>query len=124
MLTKIIAIGAVTIITSAILKSYRQDISLIVSVCGGVAIVLLSLGELNNIFTGLLSLDSSTKAVIEPMMKVLCVGYLTEFCSDMAEDVGNKTIQSKILLGGKISICAIAVPIVSKMLSTILSLFV
>ncbi|MBQ8468756.1 MAG: hypothetical protein IJ542_03255 [Clostridia bacterium] len=122
MLLKIIAIGAVSIVSAAIIKTYRPDIALVVSICGGVAIVLLSISEIENILSGISSIGAQASAVIRPMIKVLCVAYLTEFCADMAEDAGNKTIQSKILLGGKISICAIAIPIVSQMLSTILSL--
>ena len=124
MLIKIICIAMTTIIVSSIIKQYRSDIALLINISGALIIVMLSLGELNSVINEVLSLESSIDVgqTIVPVAKVVGIGYITEFCSDLAEDSGNKMIGSKILLGGKIAICAVALPIIKNMLSVILSL--
>ena len=124
MIIKILCIGLVTIVVSAIVKHYRPDLSLIINICGGVLISLLSLDMLSSLLDGIYNLGdiSITQSVIKPLTKVLGVGYITEFCSDMAYDAGNKTIASKVILGGKIAICLVALPVAKNMLVSILSL--
>ena len=125
MLLKIIAVGFVTIITSSVIKQYRPDIALLMSICGGLVIVMLSIDSLLGIFDQILSLSNQTKIsnqVIKPIIKIVGIGYITEFCANIAEDSGNKTIQSKILLGGKIAICVATIPCITNMLNAILSL--
>ncbi len=125
MITKIIAVAVVTIIISSITKQYRADLSLLINICGGLLIVMLSINGLTEIIDAMVNLPQNTSisnAVIKPLIKVVGIGYITEFCADMAEDSGNKTICSKIIFGGKIAICAVALPLITNMLNAILSL--
>lgn len=125
MITKIIIVAAVTIVVSSVIKQYRADISLLINICGGLLIVLMSISGLNQIIESMVNLPSYgniTQGVVKPLVKVIGIGYITEFCADMAEDAGNKTICSKIIFGGKIAICVVALPIITNMLSAILSL--
>ena len=125
MLIKIIAVGFVTIITSAVVKQYRLDISLLISICGGLVIVMLCFDSLTSLFDQIANLSQKTtisNQIVKPIIKVVGIGYITEFCANIAEDSGNKTIQSKILLGGKIAICAATIPVITNMLNAILLL--
>ncbi|MBQ8425197.1 MAG: stage III sporulation protein AD, partial [Clostridia bacterium] len=56
------------------------------------------------------------------ILKIIGVGYITEFTADIADDFGNKTISSKVILGGKIVICAMSIPVIKSLLSLLLSL--
>ena len=56
------------------------------------------------------------------LFKALGVGYVTEFAVDIAEDFGNKMIASKVLLGGKIVLCGMTLPILNRLLNLLLSL--
>ena len=125
MLTKIIATAIVAIIASSVIKQYRQDISLLINICAGLLIVLLSLQDFSAILDGIVnlsSISSISNGLVVPLIKVLGIGYITEFCADIADDAGNKTISSKLLLGGKIAICLVALPIISSLVKAILSL--
>lgn len=125
MITKIIAIALTTVVVSSIIKQYRADISLLINICGAILIVLLSLDGIGNIIDGIIQISDTAKvsqSIINPIIKVLGIGYITEFSADVADDAGNKSISSKIIFGGKIAICAVALPIVIDMLSAILSL--
>ena len=56
----------------------------------------------------------------ELIFKVLGVGYIVEFTADIAEDFGNSAIASKVILGGKIIICGMTLPIIKNLLSSLL----
>lgn len=125
MLTKIIATAIVAIIASSVIKQYRQDISLLINICAGLLIVLMCLQDFSTIIDGIVNLSnisSISNGLVVPLIKVLGIGYITEFCADIADDAGNKTISSKLLLGGKIAICLVALPIISSLVKAILSL--
>jgi stage III sporulation protein AD len=124
-IVKILSIGVVTVVVSIIIKQYRPDIALLCSICGGLMMIMLVSDSLGEILDSMVSLSSNISVsadVVTPITKVIGIGYLTEFCADMADDAGNKSISSKILFGGKIAICVVALPIITNMLSAILSL--
>ena len=125
MLIKVIGIGVCVLIVNLVLKQSRPDIAILSNVCGGLlifAVILSSVSDLINEFIKLQNGASLPIDIVSPVMKVIGIGYITEFTADLAEDSGNKSISSKILLGGKIAICSLAVPIVKKLITTIFSL--
>lgn len=125
MILKIISVGIVTIIISNIIKQYRSDLSLLINICGAVLIVLLSIDGISSILDGIINISQDiqfSNEIVTPLIKVLGIGYITEFSADIAEDAGNKSISSKIVFGGKIAICVVALPIIINMLNAILSL--
>lgn len=88
-------------------------------------IVMIAVSGVSDIIDSMIQISeniSISSDVISPIVKVLSIGYITEFSADIADDAGNKSISSKILFGGKIAICVVAVPIVINMLNAILSL--
>lgn len=125
MILKIVIVALITIFLSSSLKSINSEISSIVSVCGGLIIFLLVVSELSNIILSLaeiVNLSNLDSGVISLALKIIGVGYITEFASDVAEDFGNKTLSSKVILGGKIVICSMSLPIIKKLLTILLSL--
>lgn len=125
MILKIIIVAIITIFISSSLGHFNKEFSLIVNVCGGVIIFLLCIKELAEIlsyFGEIVNMTNIDSSVIALALKVIGVGYITEFASDIAEDFGNKTLSSKVLLGGKIVICGMTLPIIKKLLTILLSL--
>jgi len=125
MLLKIIGIGVCSIIINLILKEYKPEFALLSNVCATLVLFILvvdGLSEIINEFIGLQELANIKFDIVAPMLKVVGVGYITEFASDMAEDSGNKSIANKIVFGGKIAICLIALPVIKMLINAILSL--
>lgn len=124
MILKILSISIISIFLSSLLKQSKPEFSGIVNVCGGVLIFLLCIDELSSIlsyFSELYELSNVGVDFMPVVMKIIGVGYITEFASDIAEDFGNKVIASKVLLGGKLAICSLTIPIIKKLLSLLLS---
>ncbi len=125
MLIKIIGVGVCSIIVNLILKQYKPEFAILANICGGLVIFLLITESCEQIIDNFIYIQNSTELKVEivsPILKVIGVGYITEFTADLAEDSGNKTIANKVIMGGKIAICILALPIIKTLINTIISL--
>ncbi len=125
MLFKIIGIGVCGIVINLVLKQYKPEFAILANVCVGLTIFMLVVdgaGQLIENFAYLQNMTGVKVEVVSPILKVIGVGYITEFMSDLAEDSGNKSIANKIVMGGKIAICLLAIPIIKNLISAIISL--
>lgn len=125
MLYKILFISIICIFSSALLKKYNAEISVLASVCGGVLIFILSAQQLSMIFNNLKELYNFTNLsydFLKVVFKVIAIGYITEFTADIADDFGNGVISSKVVFGGKLVICGISLPIIKELLEILFSL--
>lgn len=124
MLFKIFGIGICTLVLNLVLKNQKPEIALLVNVCGGLLIFMFVLDGVSDLLDEFYEFENYVGKVeiVKPIMKVLGVGYITEFSSNLAEDSGNKSIASKIVLGGKVAICGLAMPILKQLIQTIISI--
>lgn len=59
---------------------------------------------------------------LETILKIIGIAYIAEFASQITKDAGQGALASKIELGGKILILAMAIPILTIIIETIISL--
>ncbi len=59
---------------------------------------------------------------VETILKIIGIAYIAEFAAQITKDAGQGAIASKIELGGKILILAMAIPILTVMIETIIRL--
>lgn len=124
MLFKILGTGLVTVVLYITIKQYKPELALLVSIAGGLIISLMLISEVEIIIDEFVSFGEISglgTSITTPIVKVLGVGYITEFCGEIAEDSGNKLLANKILLGGKISILILALPVIRLLITTIMS---
>ena len=125
MIVKIVFIAIICIFISSCLKQYSQEFSNIVSICGGVILFLLCTDKINEIvlyLNNLFLISSIDFDYLTHILKIIGVGYITEFTADIAEDFNNKIIASKVILGGKVVICVMSLPILKELLALLLAL--
>lgn len=125
MLFKILGTGLVTVVLYITIKQYKPELALLVSIAGGLIISLMLISEVEIIIDEFMSFGEISglgTSITTPIVKVLGVGYITEFCGEIAEDSGNKLLANKILLGGKISILILALPVIRLLITTIMSI--
>ncbi len=120
---KIIGIGLIALVIILILRQYKPEFAIYVSLIAGIAILLISLGKLS----GLINLlrDISSRANINSqflslILKITGIAFLTEFAVSISNDCGESAIANKIDLGGKTIIIVISLPIITSLLETIL----
>lgn len=120
---KIIGIGLTALIVIIVLKQYKPEFAIYVSIVAGILILGLSLSS----FSGIINLlkDISSRANVNSkflgiILKITGIAILTEFAVSICQDTGEKAIANKIDIGGKVIIMTISLPIISSLLEAIL----
>ena len=120
---KIIGVGLIALIIIIIVKQYRPEFTMYVSVAAGIIILLLVMDKLSaiiNLLTNLANRTSINNEFIFLLIKITGIAILTEFASSVCKDSGENAIASKVDMGGKIIIIAMSIPIIASLLETIL----
>ena len=122
---KIVGIGLIALVIILILKQYKPEYAIYVSLMAGILILTLSLGQLSGIIN--LLKDISSKANINTkflslLLKITGISFLTEFAVSISKDSGETAIANKIDLGGKVLIIVISIPIITTLLETVLKI--
>lgn len=121
---KIVILALITIFLSVIIKQKSPEFSVVINVTGGLLILFLCFDYITEIISYYSVVGSSVNidsSIIKLALKIVCIGFLTEFISSLATDFGNSAIASKVVFGGKIVICVITLPVVKELVSLLFS---
>ena len=122
---KIIGVGLIALIITIILKQYKPEYTMYVSLIAGAIILTLTIGKLSAIIDLLSNLASKVNVnnqFLEVLIKITGIAFLTEFAVSICKDSGETAIASKIDLGGKVIIIAMSIPIISALLETVIKI--
>ena len=122
---KIIGIGLVAVIIIVILKQYRPEFAMYVSIGAGILIFALIATKLSGIIEVLKSIankSSINNKFLVLLIKITGIAILTEFTVSLCKDSGESAIANKVDLGGKVIIMSMAIPIMSSLLETIINI--
>ena len=122
---KIIGIGLISLIIIIIIKEYRPEFTIYISVIAGILIIAFSLDKLTGIINILITLSNKTginSQYLEILLKITGIAILTEFAVSICNDAGESAIATKIDLGGKIIIISISIPIIVALLELIIKI--
>ena len=122
---KIIGIGLVALILIIILKQYKPEFTIYVSLLAGALILALIFSKISGIIeliNNLTNKISIHKEFVTLLVKITGIAILTEFAVSVCKDSGENSIASKVDLGGKIMIISVSIPIISSLLETIIKI--
>ena len=125
MIFKIIGIGIVGTIIIGLLKGLKSEIATYVSIATCVIIlinVLSGFVDVVETFNGIISKTGIDGGLFSGVLKIIGVGYITEYSAELCRDGGGESIANKITLGGKIAIFLIALPILNKLVEIVVAL--
>lgn len=120
---RIIGIGIISLILIIIIKQYRPEFAVYISLIAGAIILILVLNKISgiiNLLTNLASKTSINQDFLYLLIKITGIAFLTEFATSICKDCGESAIASKVDIGGKVIIIAMSIPIISSLLETIL----
>ncbi len=123
---KILIIALITLFLSLTLKQKSTDFSLLVSVAGGIIIFIMCFDYVTEILSFYTSLGDRVgidNDVLKIALKIISIGILTEFISELANDFGNGVISSKVIFSGRVVICLIMLPVVRDLVSLLFSFY-
>ena len=122
---KIIGIGLVALITIVILRQYKPEFTIYISLIAGALIFLLVLDKLSGIISILKALADKSNinsSYIQILLKITGIAILTEYAVSICKDSGEMAIANKIDLGGKVIIISISIPIIIALLEVIIKI--
>ena len=122
---KIIGIGLLALILIIILKQYKQEFAIYVSLIAGVLILTISFSKISGIIDLLNNLSSKVlihQEFLSLLIKITGIAILTEFSISVCKDSGETAIANKIDIGGKIIMVSMSIPIMAGLLETILKI--
>lgn len=122
---KIIGIALIALIIIVMLKQYRPEYAIFISIMTGILILLLVMDRLTGIINLIQSIEdkfSINTQFIALLIKITGIAFLSEFAVSICKDSGEAAIASKIELGSKIIIISMSIPIISSLLEIILKI--
>lgn len=122
---KIIGIGLIALIIIVMLKQYKPEFVIYVSLIAGALILFIVVDKLTGIINLLQSLASKASINTEfltLLIKITGIAILTEFAVSICKDAGESSIASKIDMGGKVIIVSMSIPILAGLLETVVKI--
>ena len=120
---KIIAIGLIALILIILLKQYKPEFALYISLLTGVLILILVMDKLTGIIQLIQSISNKANInnqFITILIKITGIAFLSEFAVSICKDAGESAIATKIDIGSKVLIVSASIPIISSLLEVIL----
>lgn len=119
---KIVGIGILGVITAGFVKSAKSEFSVFVVMATGLVILIMiakGMAEVLEKFSHIVEKTGIPTALYKAMLKIVGVGYLTEFSAGICEDYGAGSVGKKLQLSGKIAIFLLAVPVVEAFVNVV-----
>lgn len=120
---KIVSIALIALIIIILLKQYKPEFAIYISILTGILIIFLVMDK----FTGIIELIKSisnksniNNQFIEILLKITGIALLSEFAVSICKDSGETAIASKIEIGTKVIVISMSIPIISSLLEIIL----
>jgi len=122
---QIVTLGIIGAIMATILKEYKPEYAIQLSIIAGLIIFISILGKFNQVIEVLKGY--AVKADIDilyfsTILKIIGIAYITEFGAQICRDAGEGALATKVELAGKVLIMVIAVPIYAALFDIILKI--
>ncbi len=122
---KIIGVGLISLVIIIILKQYKPEFAIYISIISGVVILFFVMDKFTGIISLLQNLSNKThinNEFLTLLLKITGIAFLAEFAVSICKDSGESAVASKIELGSKVIIISMSIPIISSLLETILKI--
>ena len=120
---QIVGIGLIALVIIIILRQYKPEFTIYISLIAGAIILFLVIDKLAgvvNLLANLASRTSINSEFITILLKITGIAILTEFAVSICKDAGESAVANKIDLGGKIIIVSISIPIITALLEMVI----
>jgi len=119
---KLAAVAVIALCAVLVLKSYRPEIAMQVSIGAGIVILAYGMNTVENIFYSANSIMSQYGLDPEGMIsvgKMIGIAYIAQFSADTCRDCGESSLAGKVELAGRLMMLTAAMPLVISTLEAI-----
>ena len=122
---KIVGIAIFAVIMIIILKSYRPEMALILSIVTGIGIMLYAIYKMApvvNVLNDLVNKSGINTQFLMIIIKVIGIAYIVEFGKNICVDAGQTSIATKLEMAGKVIIVVLTIPLISSLVNVLTGL--
>lgn len=125
MIFKLVGIAIIGVIVVCLLKSSKPEFAVFATIATGVVMVVTMLSSLQSVilaFDDIVQKSGIDDGIFTAVLKIIGVGYITEYSSSIATDAGCGSIAQKLQFGGKIVIFLMSISIVAALVDVVSAL--
>lgn len=122
---QVVGIAFVATFIVMILKQYRPEFSIYISIIAGILIFVLVVVKLSSVIELVKTLTNklgTNTQYFSLLIKITGIAYLSEFATNICRDSGESAIASKVELAGRIIIIAMSVPILGALVDVVINI--
>ncbi|MCL2587268.1 MAG: stage III sporulation AC/AD family protein [Firmicutes bacterium] len=121
-LLRVIGVAMATVAAVLLLRPHKPEIAALVGLFGGLMVVLMFVESLQFIIDNMANLVQRTGVradMFSALLRIIGIGYLTEFAASVCDEAGNNSMAKKVTLAGKVLILILALPIVNNLIEIV-----
>lgn len=118
-IVKILGVAFITAVVSILIKATKPELSFAVMITGSIIILLFLIDNVKGtiIAVQVIAQESGIEnGLLKLLLKIIGVGYISDFGAGILNDFGSNSLADKVILGGKIAIVLLALPIIENLL--------
>lgn len=122
---KIVGVSIFAVIIIIILKNYRPEMALVLSIITGIGIMLYAISKMSsviNVLNDLVSKSGVNTDFLLIIIKVIGIAYIVEFGKNVCIDAGQSSIATKLEMAGKVVIVVLTIPLISSLVNVLVGL--
>ncbi len=125
MIFKLVGIAIIGVIVISLLRTAKPEFAVFATIATGVVMVVTLLSSLQDVvlaFDNIVKKSGIDESVFSAVLKIIGIGYITEYSSSVASDAGCNSIAQKMQFGGKIVIFLMSIGIVTSLVDVVSAL--
>lgn len=125
MIFKLVGIAIIGVVVVSLLKAAKPEFAVFATIATGIVMVITMLGALQDVvlaFDAIVKKSGVDNGVFTAVLKIIGIGYLTEYSASVATDAGCASIAQKLQFGGKIVIFLMSLSIVTALIDVVSAL--
>ena len=118
-LLRVIGVAIATTVAVLLLRPHKPEIAALLGLFGGLVVVLMFVESLQFVIDNVAGLVQRTGVqadLFSALLRIVGIGYLTEFAAATCDEAGNPSMAKKVTLAGKVLILILALPIVNNLI--------
>ena len=118
-----IVIGMASALGVLLLRQVKPELAVIVGLVGTILIFMMVVSGLMQIvgnINGIVAQTGLANQLFASILKIVGIGYLCEIASNICQESGAKSVADMVILGGKIIIMVLAIPIIQALVDVVL----
>ena len=122
MIFKLVGIALIGVIVVLVLRTAKPEFAVFATIATGIVMLVTLMSSLSKViiaFDGIVEKSGVDEGVFSAVLKIVGIGYLTEYSSSIATDAGCGSIAEKLQLGGKVVIFLVSISIVTSLVDVV-----